>query len=153
MNVCHACYAQGKSFCTCDVGHPQLPVAFYADGGVLGRNPSAIGVYWSVCVEEPGKASRVLVHRKQDLTHYTNNDAEWLAVQEALTLAAQQWAGRSVVLYSDSRLVVKQFNKVWRSTIARHHRWKTACQLLALQFPSCKVEWKPRAVMVARFGH
>src|SRR6188474_2329611 len=101
------------------------PIRFYVDGGCLGKNPSPRGVYWSVFVEAPGNR-RVVVHKKQSPVHHTNNEAEWLAVQSALEYAERFYPQEHLLIYSDSRLIVKQFNREWRNKIARLHRLMSA---------------------------
>lgn len=127
-------------------------VTFWVDGGCLGKNPSPQGVYWSVRCKN-GAINRV-VERSKSGDFHTNNDAEWLALRAALTYATQHFSPTSAItVYSDSRLVVHQYNGLWRTTHARHLRFRVQCHLLAQPFRSVTVEWKPRKVMVARLGH
>lgn len=127
---------------------------FYVDGGLImsPRNKQKIvGIYWSMRCEEPEKIPVVLRRRLRE-TH-TNNDAEWLALREALTYAAEHFTTGQIVIYSDSQLVVSQFNGVWRAKIARHHRWRDECRALAQRIKFVAVEWRPRTVMVQKLGH
>ena len=138
--------------------HPHW-IKFYVDGGTFmasryrgSRNTR--GVYWSMLCEDPSTEKPVLV-RKQDLQKYkTNNDAEWLAVREALQFAVNEKKGTMpIIIYSDSMLVVNQFNGKWRAKIARHHRLRTECTLLAEGLKFVVLQWVPREVNVEKLGH
>jgi len=128
-------------------------VIYFADGGTIGRNPSPRGIYWSVAVEEAGGPSRVVVSRERSGEYRTNNDAEWLALLAALYHARAYYRTRRITIRSDSRLIVRQFNRTWRTKIARHHRWRTEAHLVAEELVSCSVEWTSRIFMVDRLGH
>lgn len=134
-------------------GYPRW-IKFFCDGGnvMSGRRKKAIiGVYWSMRCEGP---EGVVVIRKRDLERYkTNNDAEWLALREALLYASTHHASMPIVIYSDSQLVVKQFNGEWRAKIARHHVLRSECRRLAEQIKFVIVQWVPREVNVAMLGH
>lgn len=132
---------------------PSAAVQFYVDGGVIGRNPSATGVYYSVVVIPPDARPQWVCEREADYGYTTNNDAEWLAVLRALRYAADHYAGTPIVIYSDSRLVTRQFAKQWRVRIERHHRLMGECRQLAHRFPTCWVVWKRRDEIVAKLGH
>lgn len=135
--------------------HPHW-IKFYVDGGLLmaGRGTRKTrGVYWSMLCENPEWENGVLI-RKQDFKYRTNNDAEWLALKEALQFAHDQnMGGMPIIIYSDSQLVVNQFNDVWRSKITRLHRLRTECKLLAEDFRFVIVQWVPRQVNVDKLGH
>jgi ribonuclease HI len=129
---------------------PYRFLEYYVDGGVLGRNPSPRGVYWSMLLDDP--AAPVMV-RERSAAYHSNNDAEWLALRQALMHATAHHAGARLVIYSDSRLVVRQFNGAWRVKIARHHRLRTECARLAEGFAFVGVTWRPRHVLVRKLGH
>lgn len=133
-------------------GYPHW-VKFFVDGGtILGRHSRRIrGVYWSMRCEN-GTASVTL--RLRDLEKYkTNNDAEWLALREALRYAVEHCAEMPIIIYSDSQLVVKQFNDEWRTKIARHHHLRSECRQYAEQLKFVAVQWVPREVNVVKLGH
>jgi ribonuclease HI len=96
-----------------------------------------------------------VIIRKQDLLKYkTNNDAEWLALREALQFAVKENKGtQPIIIYSDSQLVVKQFNGEYRAKIERHHRFRTECKLLEEKLKFVVVQWVPREVNVEKLGH
>lgn len=136
---------------------PEYPhwVKLWVDGGTLmagRRTRKTRGVYWSIRCEDGKDAEPVFV-RKQDDYYKTNNDAEWLALREGLVYVAEHHPKLPIVMYSDSMLVVKQFNGEWRSKVARHHRLRTECLALAKQLKFVAVQWVPRAVNVDKLGH
>lgn len=138
------------------VDHPHW-IRFYVDGGTFVRDRAVYGVYWSVCCEDPAQEKPVMI-RKQDMTHTTNNDAEWLALLDALRYAVEHYETAAasplpIVIYSDSQLIVKQFSGEYRSKVARHHRFRDECRALAARLTFVVVEWRPREVMVEKLGH
>lgn len=77
----------------------------YADGGIIGRNPSISGGTWAFCaVNEKGGViagdSGYLTPDEIGLPLVTNNLTECLAVLVALENMPEKWRG---TLYSDSR--------------------------------------------------
>lgn len=136
--------------------HPHW-VKFFVDGGNVmsksrGRRATVRGVYWSMRCED-GSAEPVTI-RQRDITQFsTNNDAEWLALREALTYAVAHHADVPIIIYSDSQLVVKQFNNQWRTKIARHFRLHQECKNLTAQLKFVILQWVPREVSVAKLGH
>lgn len=109
------------------------------------------GIYWSFRCENGGEPE---LRRFRDLEKYkTNNDAEWLALIQALEYAVECHADLPIIVYSDSQLVVKQFNEEWRTKIARHHIMRTRSRLLAEQLKFVVVQWVPREVNVVKLGH
>lgn len=123
----------------------------YVDGGVLGKNPSPKGVYWSLRVE--GWEPRPFVARRSSHDWHSNNDAEWLAVREALYYAAAAKINQPIVIYSDSRLVVNQFNGKWKAALTRHILLKSECQTIAAGLKFVVLKWTPRETMVEKLGH
>lgn len=140
----------------------------WVDGGVLGRNPSPRGVYWSLVVEGGPTI------RRKDATYHTNNDAEWLAVREALRWAAESSLALPLVIYSDSCHIVDCYNGKKQIRVQRHAQLYTECRRLAaglvwvavqvpkrpdrkpLDWPSTRKwpnDWRPRDVIVAKVGH
>ena len=127
-------------------------VKFWVDGSVLGKNPSPIGVYWSV-YRSTNVHEGVVIERERSEEYHTNNEAEWLALRAALNYAHLHYEGWRVRIYSDSMLIVKQFSGKWRSRIFRLHKLLHECRRLAEGFKECKVEWRPREEMLERLGH
>lgn len=133
-------------------------VQVYVDGGVFraGRHTARTrGVYWSMLCEETGTAPdrKPVLVRRQDYHYRTNNDAEWLALREGLEYAAAHHATMPVIIYSDSRVIVNQFNGVFKVKLERHHRLRSACRALAERCKFVVVQWVPREVLVAKVGH
>lgn len=121
---------------------------YWVDGGVLQRNPSPVGVYWSIVLEGDPSGPR----RYDDKHLRTNNEAEWCAVREALRHALAREL-RPVVIYSDSLLVVNQYNGRYAVRAARLLRLRVECRLLASRLPFVALQWRPREELVARLGH
>ncbi len=128
-------------------------ITYHVDGGMfLGPGRVRKGVYWSVKRVLP-KPDVIL--RCQDMTgqYLTNNDAEWLALREALRHVTEHHAGAPVTVYSDSLIVVNQFRGEWKSRVARLHRLRTECLALAALCASVTVTWVPREVSLEQLGH
>lgn len=133
--------------------HPHW-VKFYVDGGTFRKDRhtrETTGVYWSMRCED-GAAEPVIV-AKQSTRFKTNNDAEWLALTEGITYADAHHRDMPVIIYSDSMLVVKQFNGEWRTKFERHLRMRAECQRLAQNLKFIVVQWVPREVNVEKLGH
>ena len=89
----------------------------YADGGVIGSNPSEIGgTYAYRLIEENGKevhyidkAFVLTAHKNGGLV--TNNQTEMLAVLSALEQVPDDWAG---TLYSDSQVTLGRVFMGWK---------------------------------------
>lgn len=79
-------------------------IALYADGGVIGANPSPIGGTWAWCqVSEAGirlvASSGVITPAEAGLPAITNNLTELFAILEARESVPYAWTG---TIYSDS---------------------------------------------------
>jgi ribonuclease HI len=125
-------------------------VECYVDGGVLGRNPSPRGVYWSLLVD--GIPTTAVV-RKRAANFHTNNDAEWLAVREALLWVTANAPNLPVVIYSDSRHVVDCYNQRKRIKVERLLRLYYECRRLDQKLPFVAVKWVPRETSLKKVGH
>lgn len=117
---------------------------------MLGKNPSPIGVFWSVLCE-PEEGDRQLF-REESREYHTNNDAEWLALRAALQHATAHWPDASLTIHSDSLIICNQFNGVWKTRLERHGRLRHQCLAIA-NGREVNVEWRPRKQVVARLGH
>lgn len=134
--------------------HGQPDVEFWVDAGMLdGRNPSHKGVFWSVYRAAGGAPGNIVIRRRSTTHYLTNNQGEWLALRAGLRYAVKCHKGQRIRLYSDSRLIVNQFNGRWRCVDRRLVSLRGACLLLARRFPACEVQWRPRQEMVERLGH
>lgn len=89
--------------------------AIYADGGVIGINPSAVGVTWAwVGVDAAGDVvaqDSGVVRCTPELPALGNNFAELLAVVEALEAAPSGWSG---TVHSDSRNTLGRVFEGWK---------------------------------------
>lgn len=129
-------------------------VRFWVDGGMMdGKNPSKVGVYWSAWRALPEGTEGLIIKRHYSIEHFTNNEAEWLALRAALRFALTHHAKEQVQIYSDSQLVVNQFNGKWRCRIARLLTLARQCWDLAEKLPTCTLTWAPRREMIKRLGH
>jgi ribonuclease HI len=89
----------------------------YADGGVIGSNPSAIGgTYAYRLIEEDGQLGHYIdgafvLTARENGGPVTNNQTEMLAVLSALELVPDDWAG---ILYSDSQVTLGRVFMGWK---------------------------------------
>ena len=128
-------------------------VRCWVDGGVIGHNPSPRGVYWSARIEMNGRRPVVLRRRLSGLVYKTNNCAEWLALREALQWLTEQNVLQPTVIYSDSRLIVNQFNGRWACNFEHLVKLRGECKELAAKLKWLVVTWRRRDVMVRKLGH
>lgn len=91
-------------------------VHFYVDGGCVDGNPSKAGVYFSVAQDWPESKQWSVLVRKQVNPHYsTNNEAEQLAVQEALRIVLTRAdTPERVIIHSDSLLTIMHITGEWK---------------------------------------
>ena len=133
-------------------------LVYYVDGGVLERNPSPHGVYFSVQRRTSAHTpyvQRTIVATRFVVTDFrTNQDAEWLAVRYALWNAADHGPpGTDVLVFTDSRFVVRQWSGRYRIKIERHKRLQMHCMGYAKKLGRVVLLWRPREVMVGVLGH
>ena len=96
----------------------------YVDGGCLGNpGPSGIGVVISGCADGPVRISKWI--GRQD-----NNVAEYAALMEALQYAVSRKA-RTLHVYSDSEVVVRQMTGEYTCRSARLYSLHWTCRKLA----------------------
>jgi ribonuclease HI len=72
----------------------------------------------------------------------TNNESEWQALYSALSnMQSYDW----YVVYSDSQLIVRQFNGEYKTTNPRMRKWRQQCRrFINLRGLNVSVEWIPR---------
>lgn len=80
------------------------PIDLYADGGVIGPNPSVLGGTWAWCQvnasgERLGSASGIITPAEVGLPAITNNLTELYAILEARESLPYAWSG---TIHSDS---------------------------------------------------
>lgn len=120
-------------------------IVLYVDGGVFGPNDHrSRGVYWSLFDPEANKTLRC---QERDGEHRTNNDAEWLALREAFRYAARTYPDQPLVIYSDSKVITKQFNDQYEVRLPRHAALYEECKRLATPFPFVVVKSPERPTM------
>lgn len=120
-------------------------IQLYVDGGVIGPNDHrSRGVYWSLYDADTGETVR---RQERDSLHRTNNDAEWLAVREALLYASEHYPGQPLVIYSDSRVIVKQFQGEYEVRLPRHVALYAECHRRARTFPFVVVKHPERPTL------
>ena len=96
----------------------------YVDGGCLGNpGPSGIGVVINGCASGPVRIAKWIGH--QD-----NNVAEYAALMEALQYAVSRKA-RTLHVFSDSEVVVRQMTGEYRCRSPRLYSLHWTCQKLA----------------------
>ena len=99
-------------------------LAVYADGGVVGKNPSALGGTWAWCHVNDTRlvvpvVSTCIVAKGHDyiLPHHlgvetiTNNVSEYVALLRCLQALPEGWSGP---VYSDSMITLGRFGMGWR---------------------------------------
>ncbi len=139
----------------------------YVDGGVLGHKNPGTGVYWSMARDYPEQRQwEVLVRRSTSYDYHTNNEAEFLAVIEALKYIPT-WSAQIVLvhvdampaatIYSDSLLIVRQITGEWKCREAtlfplfvQAREGLRACREAGVPVDFVHV---PRAENVKRLGH
>jgi len=127
-------------------------VRCWVDGGVIGHNPSPRGVYWSARIER-GNGDRPVIVRKRTTAYRTNNHAEYLALREVLLWLNEKEIKQPVVIYSDSKLIVNQFNERWACNVDQLVKLRAECKELAARLKWVAVTWKARDTMVRKLGH
>lgn len=127
-------------------------VKVWIDGGVRSQNPSPRGVYWSVHVERNGEAIRA-VDRHANTRYTTNNEAEWLALESALTWLYQHCPKEPAVIYSDSKLIVGQFTGRFAVVDQRMKKLAERCRKLSAALKFVVMQWRPREELLEKVGH
>ena len=87
----------------------------YADGGVIGHNPSEQGGTWAFCVVQGGERiverAEVITPKMAQMENITNNLTEMLAVVNGLKALPADWAG---TVYSDSQITLGRVAWGWK---------------------------------------
>ncbi len=92
--------------------------SLYADGGVIGKNPSTIGGTWAFrilneCGTPICERSGAITPAECYLPAVTNNLTEMLAVVSGLRIFPSNWRG---VIYSDSQITLGRLFGSWKWT-------------------------------------
>lgn len=116
-------------------------LVIYIDGAAKG-NPGPAGAGMVIC--EPGSNAEIPIRQIGEyLGEATNNVAEYLALvfalQEALDLKATH-----VLIYSDSELLTRQFNGIYKVKNSRLKTLYAQSQELVSKFKQVKVEYIAR---------
>lgn len=114
------------------------PLKIYFDGGCR-PNPGMI---------EIAVVIRGRVHLRRDLGHGDNNDAEWLALIEAATIAVDEGA-RDCILIGDAAMVVNQATGTAPCRSARFTRYRASFAAIAGQIPSLRIRRVARSQNLA----
>lgn len=95
----------------------------------------------------PGKArigiqfkdalNNIVLQKSQDIGIKTNNEAEYIAIREALKIAPKD-KYKKVVLYSDSQLVVNQLNNHYKIKVESLRQYYDEIKKLQSQFEDVK---------------
>lgn len=89
------------------------------------------------------------------LGNYTNNEAEFLGIEKAYEYIKREKIRESVIIWSDSQLVVNILNHSWKAHEPRIA--KLANHLFKIVPPNVEVLWIPRAQnkagQVLEFGY
>ena len=103
---------------------PSEPLDVYTDGASRG-NPG-LAAYGFIFV----KNNEIIFEESRTIGKTTNNTAEYYAILSALK-KAQEFTTESVIVYSDSELVIKQINNQYR--ITKPHLAQLRAELATLQ--------------------
>lgn len=85
-----------------------MKLLIFTDGASRG-NPGKSAMAFLICSEE-----KILEKGAKVIGIATNNEAEYRAAIEALSLAARKHSSSDVLLHSDSSLLVNQMNNRWK---------------------------------------
>ena len=93
-------------------------IALYADGGVIGPNPSVVGGSWAYCLVGPAGRrlqcdSGVITPEQAGMETITNNLTEQLALVNGLLALPAHWRG---TVYSDSQIALYRLFHGWKMT-------------------------------------
>jgi ribonuclease HI len=87
----------------------------YVDGGVIRKNPSAIGGTWAARLVEDGRVlwgtGGVITPKEAQMPEITNNLTEMLALVRGLSLLPDDWQG---TVYSDSEITLGRAFMGWK---------------------------------------
>ncbi len=83
-------------------------IEIFTDGGSRG-NPGPSGGGYGIF-----KAGELVAEGSHFYGHKTNNQAEYLALRDALRRAYELYADQKIVCYMDSKLAVEQVNGRWK---------------------------------------
>ena len=93
-------------------------IDLYADGGVIGRNPSVVGGTWAFCLVDMDlfgirtiEQSGVITPDEAGLPEITNNLTEMLAVVRGLQALPDDWIG---TVNSDSQITLGRLFDGWK---------------------------------------
>ncbi len=90
-----------------------------------------------ICIIFEGSEPIIEQHSKK-----TNNESEWQALYNALTyIDSYDW----YLVYSDSRLIVRQYKGEYKTTNPRMRRWKQKCRkCVNARGLNANIEWISR---------
>jgi len=112
--------------------------SLYTDGGTLGLNGEIIV---GGLIENQG--TEVFKYSQKLGIKGTNNKAEYAALLTGLKACASLGI-KEVTAYSDSQLMVHQFNGIYKIKDIELKAWNYRIQLLCKEFDSVTFVWVPR---------
>jgi len=113
-------------------------IEIYTDGASKGNHDKNIINQSYICIIVPDFGINIIETRK----YLTNNEAEWEAFLEALKLArANKW--EKIKVYSDSKLVVEQYNENWQCKDNKMMGYYIASKSIG-EFIDVEIVWIPR---------
>lgn len=113
-------------------------VEMYVDGASKGNHDKNLQNDSYICVIAPEIGITIMESKKW----LTNNEAEWEAFLEALKLS-RTYKLNKVKIYSDSKLVVEQFNGNWQCKDEKMMGYYVASKSFA-DFIEVELVWIPR---------
>jgi ribonuclease HI len=115
-------------------------IEIYVDGASKGNNDTSIPSKAYTCVIIPEKSVNIVT----SIGDQTNNDAEWQSLIDALTTSnLNGW--KKIKIFSDSQLVVNQFNQKWKCKDKRMEAYFLLSKsIVSIHEIDVEVEWIPR---------
>ena len=107
----------------------ELTIEMHVDGASKGNHDKSVESKAYTCVVIPSKDYSKHYESIRYAGNLSNNEAEWKALLEGIK-KAKELGVRSVKIYSDSNLVVQQFNG----------RWKCKSQEMKAYYDQCRKE-------------
>ena len=132
-------------------GGASIPVSLVFDGGSIGNPGRGYGSY-QLTIRGKTEAPRQV----QFGDHYTNNEAEYDTLIEALQALLRRAREPQLVqldIRGDSQLVINQINGVWKAKDPRMQERKERVLALLARFGGWSASWHDRGKSVKALGH
>jgi len=115
-------------------------IFIYVDGACKGNHDKYSDREGMCCVYIPEYDHKIIITSP---TIRTNNEAEWQALIWGL-VSSKYFIGKECVIYSDSQLVVNQFNKVFKVSNNTMYSYYLRATRIVRELENITVEWISR---------